>query len=154
MNKQRSDIMLKKLLAMFTKCLLNFINAKLDDKNHLKIINIRQYNIKQLFQNTLGDFFSNDISNKYVFQKKDYNKNIIKKLINKNKELENIFNKTILECLEHFRGTKNIGGLEGLENEYSKMIQQLEKKEYDEEYILKFIIIIYSVENILYKKNK
>ena len=136
------DVIISKLFRMFRKSLLNFINQKIYDKKQLKQFSILKFPKlsfinKQLFQKTLGDFFStND----------DYNKNIIKKLIIEDKEFENIFNKTILECLEHFRGTKNIDGLEGLENEYSKMIQRLEERGEDEEYILKFIIIIYSVE--------
>ena len=95
---------------------------------------------------TLGDYFSNDVSSKCFNVEKDYNRKLIYKLIHEDKVFENIFNKTILECLEHFRGTKQIDGLEGLENEYSKMIEKLQQNEEDEEYILDFINIIYTLD--------
>ena len=66
----------------------------------------------------------------------------------------NLLNKTFLECLEHFRGTKNIKELEGLEKEYNNMINDLETRVYNEEYILEFINIIYNYENLFNNKRK
>ena len=158
-RKYCKDIIMRKFKRMFSDSLQNFINkklAELESKNYLRKLsyhflkskNIFNYN-KQLFQITLGEYFSNDVN--LMYQDKDYNRKLIKRLINEDKEKKNykiLFNKTILECLEHFRGTKKIDGLEGLEIEYSKMIKKLEKKEKDEKYILKFINIIYTFENI------
>ena len=146
------DNMLRKFKFMFTKSLFNFINQKLDNKIHLRKLNynfIKKVDSKhnnEILLKTLGDYFSNDVSSKCFNVEKDYNRKLIYKLIHEDKVFENIFNKTILECLEHIRGTKKINGLEGLENEYSKMIEKLQQNEEDEEYILDFINIIYTLD--------
>ena len=145
------DLILKKFEVKFIRSLRDFINTKITEiKSKEKLLTINYnfilYNKRQFFLTTLGDYFSNDVSSKYFNIEKDYNRKLIYKLIHEDKVFENIFNKTILECLEHFRGTKKINGLEGLENEYSKMIEKLQQNEEDEEYILDFINIIYTLD--------
>ena len=170
-NKYSLDNLITKLKYKLTNIILHFINRKIDDyygKNNIEQYHLKKLNSyricsmnsrlnKKLLQTTIGDYLSIDISYKYKCTTPYHNKNLIVRLINEDKEKKNfyiIFNKTFLECLEHFRGTKNINGLEGLENEYSNMIEEFEKKEEDEEYILQFINVIYTFENILYKKKE
>ena len=170
-TKYTMDNLITKFKFKFTNIIINFINRKIDDYyrinnnfkfplNHLKeldhrfICSINKAYNKQLLQTKLGNYLSENVSRKYINCLSNHNEILIKRLINEDKENKNfniIFNKTFLECLEHFRVTKNINGLEVLENEYSNLIEELEKNEEDEEYILKFVNIIYTFDNIIYK---
>jgi len=83
---------------------------------------------KNFLEKTLGEIFSEDISSKYIQYPSAHNKKLIESLINdedeqKKKIFNEIFNLTFLDCLNHFRGSKIIEELKGLNNleEYLKI---------------------------------
>jgi len=160
----------KKFKTSFINILLNFINNKISEiylNNICKGINRKQlikisplkYNVdfnKKLINLTLAEIFSNKISPRYIYSS-DFNKVLINRFINeedldKRKIIINLFNKTFLECLEHFRGTKYIKGLEGLENEYFNFVEHLGINEDDNDYIYEFINVIYTFEKYIENK--
>ena len=92
---------------------------------------------KNFLHKTLDEIFSADISSKYSIHLMTHNKNLIESLINdedeqKRKIFNEIFNLTFLDCLNHFRGSKIIEELKGLNNleEYLKRAKIIKDKEY------------------------
>ena len=92
---------------------------------------------KNFLEKTLGEIFSEDISSKYIQYPSAHNKKLIESLINdedeqKRKIFNEIFNLTFLDCLNHFRGSKIIEELKGLNNleEYLKRAKIIKDKEY------------------------
>ena len=159
--------LIRKFKKLFINILIDYVNdiiSKIYSKNigvgikKKKILKITLPNNnkdnKELLHTTLGDIFSNYISKKYTFYLVNFNRNLIQMLLNeedenKKQKFINLFNKTFLECLEHFRGTKNINGLEGLEIKYNNLINDLEKKDYNNEYIFEIINVIYNYEKFI-----
>lgn len=135
-NKYSPDNLNRKIKGMVLNTLYHFTNSKIKKilknepdfdkkKDQLKkneqsqIVNSNITFNKNFLNKTLEDIFSENISNKYKHYDLDHNKNLINKLMNdKNIKIRqffhNLFSKTFLECLEHFRGTKNICELEGI----------------------------------------
>ena len=135
-TKYSHDNLYRKIKSIILHLVYLFINTKINEiyknepdydkeKDELKKIEQSQVinsNIKfnQNFLNeTLEHIFSVNISHKYKKYDLDHNKNLIKKLLNdknikRRQILHNLFTKTFLDCLEHFRGTKNIDELEGI----------------------------------------
>jgi hypothetical protein len=135
-NKFSHDNLNRKIKSIILHSVYKFINSKIKEiyenepdydmkRDELKKIEQSQVvnsNIKfnQNFLNeTLEHIFSANISNKYKKYDIEHNKNLINKLLNdkniKRRQIfHNLFTKTFLECLEHFRGTKHINELEGI----------------------------------------
>ena len=135
-NKFSHDNMNRKIKCLILHFVYLFINSKiselyknepgyLKEKYELKKIEQSQVvnsNIRfnQNFLNeTLEHIFSVNISHRYKKYDLEHNKNLINRLLNdkniKRRQIfHNLFTKTFLECLEHFRGTKNIHELEGI----------------------------------------
>ena len=135
-NKFSHDNMNRKIKCLILHFVYLFINCKiselyknepgyLKEKYELKKIEQSQVvnsNIRfnQNFLNeTLEHIFSVNISHRYKKYDLEHNKNLINRLLNdkniKRRQIfHNLFAKTFLECLEHFRGTKNIHELEGI----------------------------------------
>ena len=69
--------------------------------------------------------------------KKDHNKNLIDKIYREQIEIKiiSILDKTLLECLEHFRGTKYYEELAGFEDTYQNVIDELISKGESNAYI-------------------
>ena len=69
----------------------------------------------------------------------------MKKYIKENIQTKtiSILERTLLECLEHFRGRKYYAELEGLENEYETVINNMKSKETNEyiDYFEKFLFV-------------
>ena len=106
-----------------------------------------------LLNSKLKDIFSYDISKeKYGL---DYNRKLIIKIYeeNTNKRLISALERTFLECLEQFRGTKKYEELEGLEKNYNDLIKKFESKE-SSDYIGSFQNFVKNYENYLNKKRK
>ena len=115
--------------------------------------NINVYFINQFLYLKLKDIFSNDISPKGKILGNSYNKKLIDKVYKDNKiKTINILEKTFLECLEHFRGTKYYEELNGLEEKYKKLINEFKNEGKVEEYIEQFKYIINNFENDYHKK--
>lgn len=127
---------------------------KLLKNNHLQIkCSGTEFN-KELLQKTQGEIFSSDITTKFTTYPIDHNKQLIEKLLNENNRekreiFQNLFSKTLLECIEHLIGKKEYKDLEGLENFFEDEINKksLNKKNLE---LLKHIINNY--ENIINEK--
>ena len=160
-NKYSQDNIVRKIKTKFFDVLLRYINGSVVEieienpkKNSKKILvskpfllKINQDTIKnigveknlELFDSTLKDIFSRDISQKLKKHGLDKNKKIINKIYQENKQKRTIeiLNMTFLQSLEHFIGSKYYSELNGLEKEYEKVINDLKQHE-TEEYILLF----------------
>jgi len=120
-----SDNIIKKIKAkIFFYCLL-FINAminKEDTEERIKLLKIDYKYTDQLekkmnlglFEMTLKDLFSLDVSRKYKKKTKDYNKNLINRILEKKIEVEDfdtvnfIFKITLYDWIDLFTKKKNI----------------------------------------------
>ena len=94
---------------------------------------------KNFLEKNLGEIFSDNISSKYIKYPSSHNKKLIESLINDEDEQKRKifnaifnFNLTFLDCLNHFRGSKIIEELKGLNNleEYLKRAKIIKDKEY------------------------
>ena len=101
----------------------------------IKDINVE--NNKILLKTQLKDIFSNKVSKKYERYGLDYNKKLVEKIYDERIQEKTIaiLEKTFLECLEHFRGSKFYKELEGLEEEYKNVIKSFRDIGESEEYI-------------------
>ena len=157
----RNDNIIKKIktkLLDFSKDLINDSLRESNINSFYKINkaftqNINVYFINQFLYLKLKDIFSNDISPKGKILGNSYNKKLIDKVYKDNKiKTINILEKTFLECLEHFRGTKYYEELNGLEEKYKELINEFKNKGKGEEYIDQFKYIINNFENDYHKK--
>jgi hypothetical protein len=149
-NKYIDDNVRRKCKHIILENIKNFINNKIEiiykgmigqginikkllilnqDKTANDSVAFNKYFLKQ----TIGTIYSGDITNKYTNFPKNHNKVLIQKLINEKDETKRnyfnrLFNLTFFDCLEHFRGSKNIEELEGL----TKINEAL--KEFDDNY--------------------
>ena len=119
------------------------------------IKNINVNNNLKLLNSKLKDIFSNEVSEKFASFGINYNKNLINKIYKENKyhKVISILERTFLECLEQFRGTKNYKELKGLEEEYKNIIYNFIEEGENNEYITKFKYFVNDFEEI-YKKKK
>lgn len=154
------DNMTRKLKTKFFETLLSYTNSSIEPipvenekkRNKTKkifFLKINQKIIKdinvisnqKLLNDKLKDIFSEDVSSKMANYGPDYNRKVINQLIedqsNQAKVLASL-ERTFLECLEHFRGTKYYEELAGLEKEYDKVINGLRNSGETEEYITLF----------------
>ena len=101
----------------------------------IKDINVEKNKI--LLKTQLKDIFSNKVSKKYERYGLDYNKKLVEKIYDERIQEKTIaiLEKTFLECLEHFRGSKFYKELEGLEEEYKNVIKSFRDIGESEEYI-------------------
>lgn len=140
---------------MYNNKIGNGINIKkLFKTNHFQVKCSGSNFNKELLKKTQGEIFSSSITTKYKNYPLDHNKQLIKKLLNeenkeKRKIFENVFNKTLLECIEHLIGKKEYEGLEGLEKFYENEIINVKLDQHNKE-LLK--IIINNYENIINNK--
>ena len=148
------DNMTRKFKRVFFESILNFIKSSMKkvqtSANKYEkpiLLKIEQHFIsdtnvnfnKDLIQKKLRQIFSNNVSSKYSNYGLDYNRKLIEKIYNEKIQTKviDILEMTFLECLEHLRGSKHYEQLEGLENVYEIVINELEKKENDE-YMVNF----------------
>ena len=110
------------------------------EKINAKIINdVNQKNNKILFEKKLKEIFSNVI-NQRSKKDKDYNKKIIDKIYESEDErLTKIFDRTLMECLQHINKTNLYEELNNLEQYFEEAKnKKLEKDQNDKQYIEKF----------------
>ena len=118
---------------------------------------ILQTNVKEnleLFNKQLREIFSEDVSSKVQnFSKHGlkHNKIFIEEIKNDESRTKTnaILDMTFFECLEHFRGTKSYPALNGLEEEYEKVIEDLS---IEEDYKDNFIEHLKNLENMFQNK--
>jgi hypothetical protein len=115
-----------------------------------------------LLKRTQGEILSSNITTRFTYYPLDHNKKLIEELINE-KDLEkreifrNIFNKTLLECIEHAIGKKHFKELEGLEIIFEKELLNLnENDEYKKQLknVFNDIEKIYNEKKARKKKSK
>ena len=153
-NKFSDDNIIRKVKNVILQNTMTFINSKIKNiyeyKNNKfskekKLLKMKQnqpissrvdYN-KDFLEKTLGEIFSEGTSSKYTQYPLERNKKLIESLINDEDEkngaiFNDIFNLTFLDCLSHFRGSKIIEELEGLNNlkDFLKNAKIIKDKEY------------------------
>ena len=169
-NKYTSDNIIRKCKAVIINILFNFINKtikniykksfenswkqkKLMKMNQVQIIKSSVKYNQSFLNKKLKEIFSENLSLRCSKYKIDHNKNLINELLSEKDEIKrlffnDLFNLTFLDCIDHFRGSKNIYCLEGLPN-YNEICEQLNG---DEDYKESFKCYIDNFENII--KNK
>ena len=158
-RKYSPDCLRKKLKRLVLKYAFIFIKGKIkfkyDDLKKIGSGQIKNISIefeKEFLYKTLGEIFSDPISNKHttIQNKKNFNKDKIDRLRKKDPELEKIFDVKFIQCLNHFMGIKKLDELNGMK--IFDEIKTSEKKiDKIEEENLKFISIDYE-ERILKSK--
>ena len=166
--------MIRKCKNIIIGSTLNFINKKirliyLGENKELqgkKLWKLKQnqslksrssYN-KSFLKATLKMIFSEDISSKYSKYSRSHNKDLIESLIkekdkSKREIFINIFNLTLTDCLNHFRGSDFRNELEGMKgiNEY---INEKNINNKDNEYYNCFKYFLNNYEKIILEKKK
>ena len=122
------------------------------DQEIIKDINVE--NNKKLLKTQLKDIFSEKVSKKVERYGLDYNRKLVEKIYEEKIQEKTIaiLEKTFLECLEHFRGTKFYKELEGLEKEYKNIIHGFRDCGETEDYIEIFEDLVKRFED--YYENK
>ena len=146
-SKFSSDNTLRKIKHITLENVRNLINEKIKEiynnniglgisKKKLLTLNQSQkvdatidFN-KQFMDKKLYEIFSDIISTRYTSYPGDFNKDLIKSLmnekdLNKRAYFQKLFNLSLLDCLSHFRGSKNIKELTGLKS-FSEYINDFE----------------------------
>ena len=146
-SKFSSDNTLRKIKHITLENVRNLINEKIKEiynnniglgisKKKLLTLNQSQkvdatidFN-KQFMDKKLYEIFSDIISTRYTSYPGDFNKDLIKSLmnekdLNKREYFQKLFNLSLLDCLSHFRGSKNIKELTGLKS-FSEYINDFE----------------------------
>ena len=156
-DKYKPDNIVRKIKSKLFESILIILNSSIYDKskNYLSsniFLKIEQKIIKDtnvisnqnLLKKKLKNIFSNNVSDKFKNYGLDYNKKLIVKIYKENIQTETIaiLERTLLECLEHFRGSKYYPELEGLENEYTNVITKFKEDGETDEYINSFKEII------------
>ena len=105
----------------------------------------------------LYEIFSDIISTRYTSYPGDFNKDLIKSLmnekdLNKREYFQKLFNLSFFDCLSHFRGSKNIKELTGLRTFSEYINEYINEKEEDEDYKRQLDYSINNFETILQKK--
>ena len=169
-NKFSEDNLRRKCKHLVLESAFNFINGKIKEKYNGNIGNgrfIRQLLIlnhkqksdasiqfnKDFLNKTLGDIFSEKISSRYTIYNPYHNKCLIKLLTgNEDEEKKIYFSKlfsiTFVDCLRHFRGSKKIEELEGM-NGFDKIKSKFEN---DADYLKSLGYYIMQYEEIMNNK--
>ena len=155
-NKFCYDNVTRKLKTKLFESILNFLNASLEK---VEVENTRKYSKKKLYskpiflkinqdiikdinvdnnnkllKSTIKEIFSTEVSKKMENYGLDHNKKVIEKIYEEQiqKKTIGILERTLLECLEHFRGTKYYEELKGFEEQYKCVIDNMKENETDE----------------------
>jgi len=174
-NKFSDDNLRKKCKNTILKYALKFINEKIKEKyknkighgkfkKELKILNQEKKAKstvdfdKSFLTKTLKDIFSGDISARFYNFSKDYNRELIKSLIqDKDEERKQyfikLFNITFIECLKYFREDEEGLNIEEL-NGFKKisLIKDEFIKKHGNDYIEMFIHYLNNFEEIINNK--
>ena len=167
-NKYNFSNILRTIKHFIIKSILDFINNKIKElynnnigngifKKQLQTLNQKdksETNIKfnqHFIHRTIGDIFSNDISDRYTNYSKDYNKIIIENLLNEKNYIikdyfTDLFNLEFKQCLEHYRGTNSYNVLNGM-----RLFEE-DKQNLDDEYLKTLEYYLNDYENTIYNK--
>lgn len=169
-NKFSDENLRRKCKHLTLDAFFDFINLKIFEINNGNIgkgiimkqfqkLNMKQKsesNIKfnkEFLSKSLKDIFSDKISGRITNYTPDHNKKLIQSLVNESNidikiYFNRIFNLNFIQCLEHYRGTKNYEELKGMRvfNDEKKIFMD------DENYVEALDYYLKNYENIL--KNK
>lgn len=159
-NKYSDDHIIQKIKTKIIYALMNFINEIFSSNGfEEKLVQITGDNAKntntlynrQLLKKSLKELFSVPVTKKNGKKYKEgHNIKILDKIYNANNPVvNNVLDRTFLECIKHFRGTERYFALQGLEKYYDLTIQQFED---DELYVEKFNNILFSYEKKFEKR--
>ena len=160
------DNLTRKVKSKLFWVILNFLNSSLSKKFSSKyfFLKIRQNIIldtntifnRELLNSTLKDIYSNKIYTKVSNYEEAHNKKLIDEIYREKIELKtiSILDKTLLQCLEHFRGSKYYADLGGLENGYQNVIDEFISKGETNEYIEKFKEFLSQFDNYYFNIKK
>ena len=169
-NKFSDDNLRRKSKHLVLDSIFNFTNKKIKEKyngnigngrfvKQLLILNQKQksdasikFN-KEFLNKNLGDIFSEKISSRYTTYNPYHNKCLIKLLTNNDDEdkkiyFSKLFRITFIDCLRHFRGSKKIEELEGM-NGFDNIKSKYEN---DEDYLKSLEYYIMNYEEIINNK--
>jgi hypothetical protein len=113
----------------------NGVNRKILLKNnHSQIRCIGKIFNEKLLKTPQREIFSEEITKRYSYFPLDHNKQLINKLLNeedviKREKFQKIFDKTLVQCIEHLIGKKTYKELEGLEIIYENEMRELNEEE-------------------------
>ena len=135
-NKYSDDNLRRKCKHLVLKNFIDFINDKMERLykenigNNIFIKKFLTFNKtqkaessipynKMFLKKTLKEICSDTISSRFTSYKMDHNKNLINTLLNeqdveKRSYFKNVFDKTFLDCLKHFRGSNHIEEFKGM----------------------------------------
>ena len=169
-NKYSGDNLIRKCKGIILHALYLLINSIIEEnyqnepnynKKMKKLLKINQFQIinsdvnynKSFLKKKLKDIFSEDVSLRCSRYSLDHNKKLIKSLLaEKDEKKKKIFTKilelTFFECLEHFRGTKQIKELNNM-TKYEDVCKGFEQ---DEDYLYSFKYYIDNYETIMENK--
>ena len=180
-NKNSEDNLTRKMKVIIKNDLLDYINKKIKkkkisniiindkmyDKNKIKLLNIKQKQMKdttvegnQQFLNTkIKDIFSDETSGNYSNYPSNFNALLIEKIY-QTKNMENItsiLDKTFLECLKYYRKDEDIINdskyecLKGLDKNFEELKDKI-MEDNDEKYADDLIKLIKEFEIIYFNK--
>ena len=119
------------------------IETKMRDRSFYKI-NIDGYGKTvqgnlDLLKMPLRQIFYQDCSEKYKNYQNN-NKNLLNEISGNSafNKTNQILDMTVLQCLEHFRGTQRYDVLDGLEKEYQRLIKKFKDDQEEKDYIEQF----------------
>ena len=119
------------------------IETKMRDRSFYKI-NIDEYGKTvqgnlDLLKMPLRQIFYQDCSEKYKNYQNN-NKNLLNEISGNSafNKTNQILDMTVLQCLEHFRGTQRYDVLDGLEIEYQRLIKKFRDDQEEKDYIEQF----------------
>lgn len=155
-TKDDSDNIIKKCKRILISYLITHINNYINkDKNYEPLLglkysyinNLKKDSDLELLQTKLKDIASKEISEKYKTKNKNWNKDIIDKIMNnkiKNENLINLLNMTFTEWIDIFTYKK--------ESKYNKELNLLQsaleiinkKNNQNKKYLSKFIFYLYN----------
>ena len=188
-DKNSEDNMIRKIKGLFRDDLLDFINKKIEEhlnvseieiidnnKGKKELLKIRTDQIndtsvefnRELLNKTIGEFFSDQISDIYKIYPLNFNELLIKKIyeIDNEGKVTSILNKTFLQCLKYYRKDNNDKKdndgkdndaikdennkcLNGLEKYFDNLKNKLMKnKDNDEQYVDNLIQLIKNFDKI------
>ena len=128
---------------VFTSQSVGRIETRMRDKSFYKI-NISEYGYRvqgnlDLLKMPLRQILYQDCSEKYKNYQNN-NKKLLNEISNNNtfNKTNKILDMTVLQCLEHYRGPKKYDVLDGLQNEYKRLLKEFERKGEEKAYIEQF----------------
>ena len=154
-------ILLNNLTKFINKFIYEVYNGKINHGILIKELkNLNQNQTKNVQENKeflnkkIKDIFSSDLCSKYTNFSSSHNKNLINELLNEKDEekrmkFEKIFNLTIVDCLNNYKGIINIKEIEPLN---SLINEDLKNYEDEHDYFKLLSYYILNFESIIMRK--